>query len=143
MAKIEVSAVAERLHAAAIRLLRRARAADVETALSPPRLSALSVLAFVGPQSLTQLARAEQVTAPTMSKLVADLAVAGLVTKRTDRADKRGVNIQVTAKGRALMEEGRRRRLLLLRGRLAGFTAAELRTLSEAAELMLRASRED
>lgn len=49
----------------------------------------------------------------------------------------------MTAKGRALMEEGRRRRLLLLRSRLAGFTAAELKTLSEAAELMLRASRED
>ena len=143
MTKIEVSAVAERLHAAAIRLLRRARAADVETTISPPKLSALSVLAFVGPQSLTQLARAEQVSAPTMSNLVADLEAAGLVTKRTDRSDKRGISIQVTAKGRTLMEEGRRRRLSLLRSRLADFTSAELKTLSQAAELMLRASRED
>jgi DNA-binding MarR family transcriptional regulator len=140
MTKPDSSAVAERLHAAAIRLLRSMRAADSGSGLSGPKLSALSVLAFAGPQSLSALARAEQVRAPTMSKLVAGLEAQGLAVKRIDQADKRGVRIEVTAKGRALMQAGRRRRLALLRARFTGLSAGELKTLADAAELMLRAS---
>jgi len=134
--------IAERLHAASIRLLRRVRAADAESGLSGPKLSALSVLTFGGPTSLSALARAEQVRAPTMSKLVADLEAEGLAAKRVDRADKRAVRIEVTAKGRALMEHGRRRRLALLRKHFGALTRAELRTLGLAADLMLRVARE-
>jgi DNA-binding MarR family transcriptional regulator len=129
--------LAARLHSAAIRLLRGVRAADAETGLSAPKLSALSVLVFGGPQSLTSLARAEQVSLPTMSKLVGDLEADGLAAKKTDRDDKRGVRIEVTARGRALMAEGRRRRLELLRKKLAGFSAEERRVLSIAADLIL------
>ncbi len=138
MAKVDSSLVAERLHTACIRLLRSMRAADAESGLSGPKLSALSVLAFAGPQSLSALARAEQVRAPTMSRLVADLEAAGLAAKREDKSDRRGVTISVTPRGRALMEEGRGRRLARLRQRFAGLTAAELKTLSDAAELVLR-----
>ena len=140
MAKPDSSVVAERLHAACIRLLRSMRTADAESGLSGPKLSALSVLAFAGPQSLSALARAEQVRAPTMSKLVADLEAEGLAAKREDKSDRRGVTITVTPKGRALMEEGRRRRLALLHRRFAGLSASEMKTLSDAAELMLRAA---
>lgn len=136
MAKPDPSVVAERLHAAAIRLLRSVRPADAETGLSPAKLSALSVLAFAGPQSLSALARAEQVRAPTMSKLVGDLEAEGLVAKRADKADRRGVRIEVTAKGRAVMEQGRARRLALLRGALEACSAQELSTLAAAAALM-------
>lgn len=139
MKKPEPAVVAERLHAAAIRLIRRARIADAEAGVSPSKLSALSVLAFAGPCSLSQLAQTEQVTAATMSKLVSDLERDGLVTKRTDRADRRGVQLQVTARGRDLMEAGRRRRLAILQERFAALTPGELKTLSDAAELMLRA----
>ncbi|MGQ0533445.1 MAG: MarR family winged helix-turn-helix transcriptional regulator [Caulobacteraceae bacterium] len=132
--------LAARLHAAAIRLLRAVRVADAETGVSAPKLSALSVLTFGGPMSLSALARAEQVTAPTMSKLVADLETDGLVAKRADRADKRGVRIEVTAKGRALMEEGRKRRLALLHKRLAKLTRAERALLNGAADIMLKLS---
>jgi DNA-binding MarR family transcriptional regulator len=138
MAKSEVLDIATRLHSAAIRLLRGVRIADAETGLSAPKLSALSVLVFGGPQSLTSLARAEQVTAPTMSKLAADLEAEGLIAKRVDRHDKRAVRLEVTAKGRALMEEGRRRRLALLTRRMARLGAAERAVLDHAAALMLR-----
>lgn len=136
-AKTDPLDVAERLHSAAIRLLRRVRAADAETGLSAPKLSALSVLVFGGAMSLTALARAEQVSLPTMSKLVGDLESEGLAAKRVDRADKRGLRIEVTAKGRALMEEGRRRRLELLRRRLAELSREDRKTLSIAADLIL------
>lgn len=139
MAKLDPSAVAERLHSASIRLLRRVRIADTESGLSAPKLSALSVLTFGGPQSLSSLARTEQVRPPTMSKLVTDLEAEGLVAKRTDRDDKRGVRIEVTPKGRALMEEGRRRRLVVLRKGFANLSATELGTLAAAADIILRA----
>ncbi len=131
------------LHTAAIRLLRAVRVADAETGVSAPKLSALSVLTFGGPMSLGALAKAEQVRAPTMSKLVADLEADGLVAKRADKADKRGVRIEVTAKGRALMEEGRKRRLALLTKRLGRLNAAERAQLNAAADLMLRLAAED
>ena len=135
--------VADALHSACIRILRRVRAADDETGLSAPKLSALSVLVFAGPMSLTQLARAEQVTAPTMSKLVADLQGEGLAAKRADREDKRGVRIEVTAKGKALFDAGRRGRLNLLRAKLAKLPKPELEKLREAAALMLRVAAGD
>ena len=140
MARSDALDLADRLHKAAIRLLRGVRVADAETGLSAPKLSALSVLTFGGPMSLTGLARAEQVTAPTMSKLVADLEADGLLVKRADRADKRGVRIEVTPKGRAIMEEGRRRRLALIVRGLSRLTAAERARLDEAAALLLRLS---
>ncbi|MBI3438083.1 MAG: MarR family transcriptional regulator [Proteobacteria bacterium] len=116
---------------------------DDETGLSAPKLSALSVLVYRGPSSLKDLARAEQVTAPTMSKLVADLEADGLAAKRADREDKRGLRIEVTARGRALFEEGRRRRLALLRNKVAQLAKAEQSLLGEAAALMLRIAAED
>jgi DNA-binding MarR family transcriptional regulator len=128
------------VHSAAIRLLRLLRVADDETGLSAPRLSALSVLVFAGPQSLGALARIEQVKPPSMSKLIAELEAEGLVVKRADKADGRAIRIEATAKGRALMQEGRKRRLALLAHRFAAFTAAERAILDKAAALMLRAA---
>jgi DNA-binding MarR family transcriptional regulator len=135
--------VADALHSACIRVLRRVRAADAATGLSAPKLSALSVLVFGGAMSLTQLARAEQVTAPTMSKLVDGLEAEGLAAKRADREDKRGVRIEVTAKGKAVFDQGRRARLALLRGKLAKLPKVELEKLRQAAALMLRIAAEE
>lgn len=142
MARSDALDVATQLHSAAIRLLRAVRVADAETGVSAPKLSALSVLVFGGAKSLTQLAQAEQVTPATMSKLVSDLEAEGLVAKRADKADKRGLRIEVTAKGRALMEEGRRNRLAILHKRLAKLAPAERALLRDAAELMLRVAAE-
>ena len=138
MSKSDALEVADRLHSAAIRLLRAVRVVDDETGLSAPKLSALSVLIYGGPKSLSGLAHAEQVTPATMSKLVSDLEAEGLVAKRVDRADRRGVRIEATAQGRALFQEGRKRRLELLRNRVEKLSAGERERLRDAAELMLR-----
>ncbi len=137
MSKSDSLEVADRLHSAAIRVLRAVRAADAESGLSAAKLSALSVLAFGGPQSLGALARAEQVTAATMSKLVSDLEAEGLAAKRVNHTDRRGVRIEVTSKGRALMQAARKRRLALLQKRVARLSAGERAKLAAAAELML------
>ena len=78
--------VADRLHSAAIHLLRNAAKTDVVSGQGPARLSALSVLVFGGVKTLGQLASAERVKPPTMSRIVAGLKTAGLV--RTIRMEK-------------------------------------------------------
>jgi DNA-binding MarR family transcriptional regulator len=138
MSKSDALEVADRVHSAAIRLLRAVRVADDETGLSAPKLSALSVLIFGGSKSLSALAQAEQVTAATMSKLISDLEAAGHVAKRVDHTDRRGLRIEATTQGRALFHEARKRRLDLLRKRVARLSAGERQCLRDAAELMLR-----
>jgi DNA-binding MarR family transcriptional regulator len=130
--------IAEKLHSGALRLLRRLRKFDSETQISAPKLSALSVLVFGGPQSLNDLAGAEQVRAPTMSRLVVELEAEGLVRKSTDANDKRGIKIAATAKGQTLMERGRARRLQHLTAAIAALPAAERKALALAGPLMLK-----
>src|SRR6202521_1536653 len=77
----DLGATSDRLHSAAIHLLRRVRKEDAIMAEAPARLSALSVLVFGGPMSLGELAAAEQVKPPTMSRVVAGLERNGLVAR--------------------------------------------------------------
>src|ERR1043166_1880019 len=104
-------ATADRLHSAAIHLLRSLRTEDRSSGLSGPRLSALSVIVFAGPIAMSALAAAEQVRPPTMTRLVAELERLGLVERARDSEDLRGIRVRATAKGRRLLEEGRRRRV--------------------------------
>src|SRR5262245_50551606 len=136
-------ALADLLHRGAIGLLRRVKVADSETGISPPRLSALSVLVFGGPQSLASLAFAEGVKPPTMSKLVAELELEGLVEKSPDPKDKRGLIIVATAKGRKIMLQGRDRRLAILNAGLARLSRADLAKLEAAAPILLSLARAD
>ncbi|MBI4419512.1 MAG: MarR family transcriptional regulator [Gemmatimonadetes bacterium] len=131
-------AVADRLHTAAIRLLRRLRAEDRAMGLSGPRASALSVVVFAGPISLGALARAEQVRAPTMTRLVQGLERQGLVRRVRDGRDGRVQLIRATEKGRRLLAEGRARRVARLAEGLRQLPAAERAVLREAAELLQR-----
>src|SRR5712672_2581993 len=79
--------VADRLHSAAIHLLRYARKEDVLSSEGPARLSALSVLVFGGPMTLGQLASAEQVKPPTMSRIVTGLEESRLAERLRDAKD--------------------------------------------------------
>jgi DNA-binding MarR family transcriptional regulator len=107
----EAFETADRLHSAAIHLLRRLRVRDRESGVGPAQLSALSVLVLGGgPRSLGELAEAEQVRPPTMSRIVAGLARAGLVRRRKTE-DGRRVRLEATAKGTRILQEGRRRRV--------------------------------
>ncbi|HXN16031.1 MAG TPA: helix-turn-helix domain-containing protein, partial [Usitatibacter sp.] len=71
--------VVERFHHRAIVLLRRLREIDAAHGFSGARASALSVLVFRGEQTLSQLAAAEGVKPPTMSRLVKAMRSQGLV----------------------------------------------------------------
>jgi DNA-binding MarR family transcriptional regulator len=134
------TAVADALHSAAIHLLRRVRQEDDEAGIGPARLSALSVLVFGGPQRLTNLARAEQVKAPTMTKVVTGLEAAGLVRRAADPEDARAVRVEPTARGHRLLVEGRRRRVDRLARGFATLLPEDLDVLAHAAAIMERVS---
>jgi DNA-binding MarR family transcriptional regulator len=134
-------AVADAVHSAAIHLLRGVRKEDVRSGLGPARLSALSVLVFAGPMRLSDLARVEQVRPPTMTKVVAGLEARGLVKRRGDAEDGRAVRLEATARGAKLLQEGRRRRVSRLAGRLQDLSAEEVELLGRAAAIIERVSK--
>ena len=130
------TATAEQLHAAAIHLLRALRQEDRAAGLSGPRLSALSVIVFAGPVSMSALAAAEQVQPPTITKLVQDLERDGLVERATDPDDKRVQRVRATAAGRTLLLTGKRRRVLRLARGLQALSQRDQRLLERAAQLI-------
>jgi len=132
----DAAAVADRLHSAAIHLLRRVRKQDAATGEGPARLSALSVLVFGGPCTLGQLAAAEQVRPPTMTRIVAGLKRSGLAQITADATDKRRIQIRATAKGTRLLQEGRRRRIAYLAQHLGVLHEQELDSLAEAVQIL-------
>jgi DNA-binding MarR family transcriptional regulator len=123
--------LADRLHSAAIHLLRRVRRNDPLTGVSPAQLSALSVL-MSGPKTLGELAAAEQVRAPTVSRLAADMERLDLIHRRTDAGDARVARVEMSAKGRRVLAKGRRMRIADIERRVARLTGEERHALERA-----------
>jgi DNA-binding MarR family transcriptional regulator len=130
--------VADRLHSAAIHLLRTLRREDARLGIGPAKLSALSVLVFGGARSISALAAAEQVRVPTISRLVAALERDGLATRSPDPADGRAARVRATASGRRALRHGRAHRVTELARRLARLPPAELEVLRRAGDLIER-----
>ena len=124
--------VAERLHSAAIHVLRYARQADRQSAMGPAQLSALSVLVFGGPRNLRQLADAEQVAPPTMTRIVAALRRDGYIRLTPSPDDARSSIVEATAKGTAALEKARAARLDLIDGLLSRNEHADIALLGKA-----------
>ena len=138
VANNSVFSVADRLHSAAIHLLRRVRKQDIATGEGPARLSALSVIVFGGPKTLKELAAAEQVKPPTMSRIVAGLKRSRLIEITQDPEDARRMRITATPKGARLLQKGREMRIAYLAAQLERLTPQELGQLGEAVEILGR-----
>ena len=136
----ELFETASRLHSAAIHLLRAVRSKDRASGIGPAQLSALSVLVFAGERSLSELADAEQVRLPTMSRIVAGLERAGLARRRKTE-DKRRIQLAATPRGMKLLRQAQKRRVEMLADALASLPAEELRHVRQLAELAERAIR--
>lgn len=135
------SRVANGLHSVAIHLLRWVRVVDRETGLTPERLSLLSVVAFAGPKTVSELAEAEQVSSPAISRILNGLEEEGLVTRRRSERDRRYVHVRVTARGKRVIEAARARRLERISSRLDPLDEAELETLAAAVRILERVER--
>jgi DNA-binding MarR family transcriptional regulator len=132
---------ADELHSVAIHLLRRLRVRDRESGIGPAQLSALSVLVFGGPRSLGELADAEQVRPPTMSRIVAGLQRLRLV-RRHATEDGRRMRLEATPKGVSLMWEGRKRRVASLANALAALPENDREQLRGALKLIQQVVRD-
>jgi DNA-binding MarR family transcriptional regulator len=139
--KPEAVTIADRLHSAAIHLLRRVRKQDTASGEGPARLSALSVLVFGGPKTLKDLAAAEQVKAPTMSRIVTGLEQSRLVDVTEDPEDARRMWIAATAKGTRLLQTARQRRITELASQLERLSAEELSQVGQAVEIVAQLLR--
>jgi DNA-binding MarR family transcriptional regulator len=132
---------ADRIHSAAIHLLRHAARQDTFSGQGPARLSALSVLVFGGPRTLGELAAAERVKPPTMSRIVAGLKRSGLARIDQDAHDQRRVRISVTAKGEQLLHQARKRRIQALAETFGGLDNKQLEIMALAAAIIEQALR--
>jgi DNA-binding MarR family transcriptional regulator len=132
----DAEALADQLHSAAIHLLRQLRKEDDASGLSAPRLSALSVVVFGGPLTLGDLARAEQVKPPTMTRIVTGLEKDGLVRRRGDARDGRLTRIEATPKGHKVLAAGRARRVEKLSSAVGRLDRKELAELGRGVQLV-------
>lgn len=130
--------LADQLHSAAIHLLRKLRREDSASGLNAPRLSALSVVVFAGPLTLGDLANAEQVRPPTMTRIVDALADQGLVSKKKNTQDGRSTLIGATAAGKRLLMQGRERRVRALAAQIAALGSGDRAALEAATEILRR-----
>jgi DNA-binding MarR family transcriptional regulator len=109
--------------------------------IGPAQLSTLSVLVFGGPRSLGELADAEEVRPPTMSRMVAGLERACLV-RRHATEDGRRVRLEATAKAKKILWEARRRRVESLAQALALLPETELHQLGEFTSVLQQVIRD-
>jgi DNA-binding MarR family transcriptional regulator len=93
------------------RLSRQLRNMEMPDGMTPERLSALSVIEKRGPISVTALADKEMVRPATMSRMVSALVDEGLVRRREDKNDGRGVLVSATPKGRRAYQRAQQQRL--------------------------------
>jgi DNA-binding MarR family transcriptional regulator len=133
--------LADQIHSAAIHLLRRLRHEDGNTGLNTPRLSALSVIIFAGPLTLGDLAAAEQVRPPTMTRIVDALVDLGLAIRSRNALDGRSVYASATTAGKKLLMRGRLRRVEALANQIVALSAAERDVLQQSARILQRITK--
>jgi DNA-binding MarR family transcriptional regulator len=132
------TALASALRLAVMRLARRMRSERADTALTLTQLATLATLERHGPLTPRELAAAERVTPPSMTRIAASLEGAGLATRTDHPSDGRQVLLAASPAGVALLREDRRRRDAWLSQRLRELDPADRDVLRRAAELLDR-----
>ena len=110
------------LHSGKVRDLYRI---DGGEQVPPLQLSELVTVEQHGPLRLSELARREAVTAPTMSRVLSALDEQGLVVRSPDPQDARGVLITLSPEGARRLDEVRTQRTALIARRLTRLDDAQ------------------
>jgi DNA-binding MarR family transcriptional regulator len=124
----EQTEIAARLRLVIGRLNRRIRI-DGRESVPPLQLSALVTVEELGPLRLSELARREAVSVPTMSRVLAALDEQGLVVRTPDPHDARGVLVTLSAAGAGRLAQVRSHRTALVARRLGRLDAAQRASL--------------
>lgn len=125
---------AVRLRVAISRLYRRLRptAASAAAGLTPTGSSVLLTIVRRSEIRLSELAEVESLNPTMLSRVVSDLAGAGLVARVSDNGDRRAAWVKSTAAGRKLSERIRRERTAALNRALEGLNEDERRLIERA-----------
>ena len=121
-----------------MRLARRLRSQRADTSLSLSQIAALGTLDRHGPLTPGELAAHERVQPPSMTRVVAALELAGMVTRTDHPTDRRQVLVAVSPEGRALLRDDRRRRDAWLAQRMRDLDPPDLEVLRQAARVLDR-----
>ncbi|MBA3606500.1 MAG: MarR family transcriptional regulator [Acidimicrobiia bacterium] len=121
-----------------LRLARRIRVERRDNDLSLSQLAVLGTLSRFGPLSAGELAAAENVKPPSMTRTISCLETVGLVTRRAHDTDGRQVVVELTEAARHVLEDDRRRREAWLAKRLGSISPAEREVLRQAAPILER-----
>ena len=132
---VRTTELASELRLAVMRLSRRLRQHAPDD-ITQSQLSALAVVARDGRLTLSQLAVAERVQPPTITRIVDALVRAGLVDRSPSESDRRVAWVTPTAEGRALIEATRRRRDAYLAAHLRALSPDDRALLARAAVLL-------
>src|SRR3954469_15892747 len=136
-ALISESELASSLRLSVTRLARRLRQqASAEAEVTPSQLAALSSVERLGPITLGDLAAVERVQPPTMTRIVAGLEDAGLVSRHVDDRDRRIARVQTTVAGRRFLERSRGRKDAYLAERIRTLAPDDRAVLARAATLL-------
>jgi DNA-binding MarR family transcriptional regulator len=127
--------LAEHLRNAVNRLNRRLRQESLG-GISPAQASMLGMADRLETPTLGELARAEQIQPPTMTRLVAQMESAGLIDRIADPNDRRICRVKVTAKGRRELHRIRTRKTAFLVERIASLDEADQLSLGRLVELL-------
>lgn len=122
--------VPARLAFATGRLNRRLRSAG--GGLSHGLLSALATVRSQGPLRLAELAQLESVSAPSTTRLIADLEGKGLVTRAADPADGRAILISITGTGIETIAAARAARAAMIAELFENLDADEVAAITAA-----------
>lgn len=129
--------LAARLRLAVTRLSRRLRQ-EAAGEVSPSQVSALATVERRGPLTLSELAAAERVQPPSMTRIVAGLEELRLVARTVDPADRRIARVAVTPEGQRLLHAARTRKTAYVTARLRQFSSEERAELARAVPLFER-----
>ncbi|SRR5690606_779498 len=139
--RVSAAQLAALLRDAITRLNRRVRQTRPVGDLTATQLSALASLDLAGAMTPRELAEAERVQPPTMTKIVGKLEERSLVQRTPHPTDRRQVILAVTPEGRAMLAKFERAREEWLAQRLAELTSDERELLQRAAEVLRRVAR--
>jgi DNA-binding MarR family transcriptional regulator len=115
--------LAARLRLVVGRLSRRIRV-DGRESVPPLQLSAMVTIEERAPLRLSELARREGVSVPTMSRVLAALDEQGFVVRAPDPQDARGVLVRLSVAGEQRLAQVRSHRTALVARRLERLDAA-------------------
>ncbi|MEI8148311.1 MAG: MarR family transcriptional regulator [Actinomycetes bacterium] len=131
----QLEETAARLRRSVTRLNRRLRQNSLAD-VSPAQASMLATIEKLVKPTLGDLAKAEQIQPPSVTRLVQSLVDASLCTRTVDENDRRAQRVELTAQGRKELQSIRRKKTVWLSSRLEELSTADQKRAAELATLL-------